>query len=99
MTRRWTACPCSLVVVGIAICTGCDNFGGRVALSGNVLLKGQPLENGTITFYPVESNTQSGAPIENGKFKIVREKGLVPGKYRVSISSPDGETPADPNRS
>ena len=36
-----------------------------------------------------------GAPIANGEYKIERMHGLMPGKYRVIITSGDGRTKAD----
>jgi hypothetical protein len=78
---------------------GCgDSTGGRQAISGTVTLKGQPLNDGTITFIPASAGaTQAGATISKGAFQIAKAQGLQPGKYKVSINSPDGETPVDPN--
>ena len=56
-------------------------------MSGTITFKGRPLD-GTITFYPVSTGTQAGDVIKDGKYQIAREKGLTPGKYRVSIESP-----------
>jgi len=84
-----------LVITGFLGLTGCSND-GKMAITGNVTLKGKPLEDGTITFYPVDTGTRAGTGIVNGKYEIKRELGLVPGKYRVSITSPDGFTPTDP---
>lgn len=85
-----------LLLVGVFVLVGCDQYPGRMAVSGTVTMKGEPLKNGTVTFYPVTTGTQSGTAIEDGVFKIKREEGLLAGKYRVSISSPDGETPTNP---
>ena len=85
------------VLVGILLFCGCDWSPTRLAVSGNITFKKAPLKNGTITFYPVSAGTRAGAVISNGKYEIARENGLNPGRYRVSITSPDGETPADAN--
>jgi len=87
-----------LAMAGFAV-SGCgDGPSGQSAVSGTVNFKGQPLDQGTITFMPLskETPTQSGTGIKNGKYEIPKDKGLAPGKYRVSISSGDGKTP-DPS--
>jgi hypothetical protein len=85
------------ILVGILLLCGCDRSPARLPVSGNITFQKKPLKNGTITFYPVSTGTQAGDVISNGKYEIAREKGLEPGRYRVEISSPDGETPVDRN--
>jgi len=75
---------------------GCgDDARGLRAVSGTVTLKGTPVEVGMIDFIPAAGTsgggtyTKSGAVIADGKYEIPKEKGLVPGKYKVSISAPD----------
>jgi hypothetical protein len=86
------------------VASGCgDDYGGRQEVSGVITLKGQPLDQGSISFMPLGESanqgmvTQSGAVITEGKYHIPAEQGLVPGDYQVSISSADGLTPADPD--
>jgi hypothetical protein len=75
---------------------GCSS-GGKEPVSGTVTLKGQNLDKGTITFLDAKGSPSS-TDIKDGAYSFSREKGLAPGKYRVSIDSPDGKTPeADPN--
>src|SRR5436190_13321402 len=77
---------------------GCGpNYAGPQEVKGTIKLKGQPLDQGTITFIPISGDgaTREGAPIANGVYKIERAFGLMPGKYRVSITSGDGRTRAD----
>jgi hypothetical protein len=77
---------------------GCArNYGGRQAISGTVKLKGQPVNDGMIDFIPISGDqaTKSGAQILSGSYKIPAEFGLLPGKYRVSITAGDGRTRAD----
>jgi|SRR5262245_11506916 len=78
---------------------------GREAVSGTVIFQGQPLDQGRIHFVPeTKGPTESGATIENGKFQIPRDSGLVPGRYKVSVFSydqkgakvPSEEIPGDP---
>ena len=66
----------------------------RHAVVGRVTWQGQPLENGIISFRPLEDQPfNSGATIQQGVFTISRAKGLVPGKYRVRIHA----SKADPS--
>jgi hypothetical protein len=85
-----------LLVLAAVLPGGCgDDAGGRLAVSGMVTIKGKPVEAGMIEFTPAAGSsgggtyTPSGAVIENGRYEIPRKQGLVPGKYKVSISSPD----------
>ncbi len=77
--------------VGMAIAGGCGpaNPEGRLPISGNVTFQGQPLDQGTIRFTPLEgqSDVGSGAMIQNGSYSLEAHQGLPPGKYRVWISS------------
>src|SRR5438445_4447017 len=72
---------------------GCDDAGDRQSVSGTVTLKGKPVEMGMIEFIPAAGmaagGTKSGAVIENGRYEIPKQQGLVPGRYRVTISAPD----------
>jgi hypothetical protein len=76
----------------LALLLGCgaeDNL-PREAVSGAVSIEGKPLKTGLITFLPSEDvPTQGGAAVVEGKYSIARNQGLVPGKYRVVISSPE----------
>lgn len=75
---------------------GCtDDFGGRQEITGSITFKGAKLDNGFIQFVPVDpaAPTRAGAPIAAGHYTIAKPQGLMPGKYIVSISSPDGKTP------
>lgn len=95
-TRRFIA-PWLVLSGSIAALAGCGGGDGlpRQAISGAVTLDGQPLSQGTISFYPddpaMADPTTGGAPISEGTYRITSDKGLVPGKYKVSISSPSGE--------
>ncbi len=87
-----------LTLAALAVLAGCGRgAGGRQEVSGSIKLKGQPLDQGSITFIPLSDNksTQEGAAIANGQYKIDRQHGLMPGAYRVSITSGDGRTRAD----
>jgi hypothetical protein len=76
--------------------------GNRQEISGTVKLKGEPVDDGVIEFHPLGDGslemTKSGAPITKGAYRVPREDGLAPGKYRVIITAGDGRTPAaDPD--
>jgi hypothetical protein len=64
---------------------GCS--GDRADVSGKVLLGGKPIEEGAITFIPVEGTRGpgTGAIIRDGKYHIPASKGVVVGKNRVEL--------------
>jgi hypothetical protein len=67
---------------------GCRDPMGRQKVSGTVLFKGQPLDQGNIMFFPrFPTGTQSGTAVKDGKYEITKARGLVPGEYRVMILS------------
>jgi hypothetical protein len=83
-----------LLMVEVTLLGGCgaaDDGLGRRAVSGMVTLDGQPLAAGSIQFEPQAGNTgtivSGGGVILGGLYQIPRDKGLCPGKYKVSISS------------
>jgi hypothetical protein len=70
---------------------GCADPQNRQEVTGEVNLKGKPVEDGIILFSPGDGQqTGDGAQITKGKYRIPREKGLSPGKYRVTIYAGDG---------
>jgi hypothetical protein len=81
----------------VASCASCGpNYGGRQEIKGTIKLKGQPLDQGLVDFTPLAADgpTKEGATIVKGSYHIDRAHGLMPGKYRVSITAGDGRTPA-----
>jgi len=91
-------------VAAMMFATGCGqgDASGRQAISGTVTFQGKPLDQGTIQIISLDPGKQaiSGGMIKDGKFSVTADKGLLPGKYRVRISSPDtgsaGAAPAMP---
>ena len=75
----------------MAGCSGSRDELPREPVSGTVLMDGKPLAEGAIQFTPAAGSGGPAisytAPIENGEFSIPRADGLVPGKYKVSISA------------
>jgi hypothetical protein len=63
----------------------------REPVAGTVTMDGTPLPKGVIQFTPTGETKATGriTEVEDGKFSIPREEGLVPGTYRVSISHAD----------
>jgi hypothetical protein len=79
-----------IVIVMLAI-AGCGPRSDRLEVTGNVVLDGAPLDQGSIRFTSAsgEKLIASGAMIRNGEFTVPQEKGLTPGTYLVEISAPD----------
>ena len=93
--------------VWIAVSWGAFSLGGcgpawvdnlpRQAVSGKVTMDGAPLSNGTITFSPAsEGPTPALVPIDGGSYSIPRDRGLVPGTYKVSILTSGNAGPEEP---
>jgi hypothetical protein len=76
-----------LLVLGFGGGCGGDSL-GRQPVAGSVSVNGSPLENGNVSFHPVDKGIGSGAPVSGGKFSIAQKDGLPPGKYRVTINAP-----------
>src|SRR5437588_12847136 len=97
MCTRRTLMVCSIGALGAAFLAGCSDLsGGKMEVSGTVTLQGQPVKEGSILFIPLDKQeTQGGAQILNGEYKMPAEKGLKPGKYLVRLTAGDGKTPAN----
>lgn len=82
-----------MLAASLAGCSGGDGL-PREPVSGSVDFDGKPLDKGSITFLPAEAElpTQGGADVMAGKYAIPRDQGLVPGKYRVVITSAGGDS-------
>jgi hypothetical protein len=92
--------PLLLVFAAIVLVAGCsDSAGGRMEVTGTVKLVGEPIQDGTIQFKPLDKqDTEQGAQIVKGEYKIVRNQGLKPGRYLVMISCGDpGKSVNDPD--
>ena len=95
----------SLVIVGLAFLTGCNNEPERFDLSGTVTYKGTPVPAGNIIFSPDDSKGNRGpstsATILNGKYSTPSGQGVFGGPYVARIFGSDGipaPIPGDPNK-
>ena len=79
-------------VIALAAFGGCaDPYKNREEITGEVKLKGQPVADGIISFVPLDSQpTGDGAKIVHGKYRIPKDKGLAPGRYRVALIAGNG---------
>jgi hypothetical protein len=80
-----------LGALALTTLAGCAASNERQEITGEVNLKGKPVEEGFIHFHPVDNQpTGDGALIVKGRYKIPKEKGLLPGKYKVTIIAGNG---------
>jgi len=89
---------CICLVAGLA---GCGGGGAkRYGVSGVVKWRGKPLDQGAITFLAEDPSLGSGggALIKDGQYRIEAKEGLLPGRYKVMVTSvdPKNQTP-DPD--
>ena len=88
---RFVAGMFLLVSVALLLLAGCSSD-PRLAVSGTVRFKGEPLDQGRIEFHPPGGKgTMSGSNIENGRYDIPRAKGLAPATYEVKVFSYDNK--------
>ena len=85
----------------IAILGGCSEAAdphGRQSLSGTITFEGQPLDAGVIDFLPTGSSQTAGARalVQNGQYSVPSQQGVMPGTYRVVITSPEENTTDPP---
>ena len=87
-TPNGLLCVCAIAVA----LSGCADSGPkRYAVSGEVKWRGKPLDRGGIIFLPQDSSLGSsgGAVLKDGRYTIPAQKGLLPGQYKVMITSAD----------
>lgn len=97
----------SVVLSGLAclamLTSGCREASHRREITGKVLLKKQPLNDGVIEFIPLGAGsgefpaTKEAAMITDGQYTIPADAGLAPGKYKVLITAGDSTAPANPD--
>jgi len=90
LLRAGSAVAAVLLTLTLVGCGASDDL-PREGVSGTVTLNDKPLASGFITFMPAASEvTQGGGIIQEGKYSIPRDQGLVPGNYKVLITSSGG---------
>jgi len=94
MRRSPSATTVLLILLPGVLFSGCSepNPLNRQAIWGNITLAGNPLDNGTIEFYPSgTTGIMSGAVVTDGSYSIAANRGLPEGEYIVRISAAKGE--------
>jgi hypothetical protein len=73
-----------LVLLGLCV-LGCS--GDKASVSGTVKLNGQPIEEGAITFIPIDGTRGpgAGATIRDGQYHVPASAGVTVGKNRVEL--------------
>ena len=74
----------------LLLLAGCSDRPDLVAVSGSVLIDGQPLTTGNIKFVPDRARASWGTIDQSGRFTLScyeKDDGAVPGKHRVQISA------------
>lgn len=75
-----------LCVCLFAVCFGCGS--SFAVVEGKVTFDGQPVEQGTIVFEPVDgTGAVAGGTIQNGKYQLGPESKVEPGEKLVRISA------------
>jgi hypothetical protein len=81
-----------LLAAALVAPAGCSSGGNALPVNGIVTLDDKPVSGAKVTFYPEKGSDGVGGTAEtgsDGKFDIVGakgERGLVPGKYRVTVN-------------
>lgn len=75
----------------LALVLGCgDGRPERFAVSGQVLIDGEPLTYGSIKFVPEGARPSSGKLDEQGRFVLStygKNDGIIPGTHRVEVNA------------
>jgi hypothetical protein len=80
--RRLMPAALAPVLAGALLAAGCR--GGTVTVRGEVTLDGKPLEEGLITYVPVDGKAPNAAAIKGGKYRLEGARGAM----RVQITAP-----------
>lgn len=83
--------PVRLVALSfIVLCAGCGGrHDNRATIHGEVKLDGQPVEQGSIQFVPVQGvdGSIAGGRIVNGRYELIGKAGPAVGVNRVEVRS------------
>jgi len=61
---------------------GCSRGPVKAVFTGRVMLNGEPVPHGAISFYPLDRLPSAGAVIKDGSYRME----AFPGSYRVEIT-------------
>jgi hypothetical protein len=79
----------AMALIATAMVSGCGRESGppRVRVAGTVTYQGKPVENGQISFRPIDGtvNPVSGADIVGGKYEVIAGGGVAVGAHRIEI--------------
>lgn len=94
MMRVWVG----VFAVVSLFAAGCGKDDGRIAVSGTVKMKGEPIKDGAIVqLIPQDGQgTEAQTMTAGGAFEVPKENGLKPGKYLVKMTAGDGTTAVSP---
>ncbi|MEX2306872.1 MAG: hypothetical protein WD738_04735 [Pirellulales bacterium] len=87
MTVRYT--PLVILMFLPFVCVpGCGRS-SQCTVSGKLTFNGQPIQDGSIRFFPVDGTDGHGAvaKIENGQYTITSQSNFRSGKYAVQITA------------
>ena len=77
-----------LAMVALATVAGCNSNPKRVAVSGQVLIDGEPLKYGQVVFVPKGSRPSTADMDENGRFTLTSfdpNDGAAPGVHQIAV--------------
>lgn len=86
-------------LLALACFVGCGSE--KLPITGTVTVDGAPVDRGLISFQSAGgSGPTSGTQIEEGRFSLAADHGLLPGEYKVSVQAlrRTGKTVRDPQR-
>jgi hypothetical protein len=72
-----------LVLLPLIFLLGCGAADNRFIVTGKVTFDGKPLEDGAITFFPLDKGTTASGAIKDGSYSAR----LFSGKFTVQITS------------
>jgi hypothetical protein len=79
-----------MVLATLLATAGCGPATPNQRVFGRVTLDGAPIAKGIISLAPLEKGPSAAAEIVDGRYDIGRDKGPLPGQYKVSISAQTG---------
>lgn len=76
------------MLIALVALAGCDQRPATVAVSGKVLIDGQPLKYGAVVFVPEGGRSSFGTLDSEGHFALTcftPNDGALPGKHRIQV--------------